>query len=126
MAEGILYAKNGVLGRLPLPEFEKEVAAGREFILRHTQFMTDLHWAVRAYAVVELARRGNRPVPAEDIAHALSLPLEQVNGILKQLESKLFFLVRDDSGAVTWAYPATSDATPHRVRFSTGEQGFAA
>ncbi len=126
MAEGILYAKRGVLGRLPLSEFDKEIAAGREFILRHTQFMTDVHWAVRAYAVCELARRGSRPLPAEDIAHALSLSLEQLNGILKQLESNLFFLVRNESGAVSWAYPATSDVTPHHVRFSSGEQGFAA
>ena len=126
MAEGVLYAKRGVLGRLPISEFEKELAAGQEFTLRHTQFMSDVHWAVRAYAVVELARRGNRRLPAEDIAHALSLSLDQVNRTLLELEANLFFLVRDDSGAVIWAYPASSEATPHRVHFSTGERGFAA
>ena len=46
--------------------------------------------------------------------------------LLDDLEKHLFFLVRDRGGNVSWAFPVTSDRTPHRLRFSTGERIFAA
>jgi hypothetical protein len=60
------------------------------------------------------------------IADALQLPLARVHTILDELEQQLFFLVRNAQGAVSWAFPVTVDATPHRLTFSTGEQVFAA
>jgi hypothetical protein len=38
------------------------------------------------------------------------------------VERKLFFLWRDEAGAVAWAYPVTIDRTPHVIRFSSGER----
>jgi hypothetical protein len=46
--------------------------------------------------------------------------------LLDDLERSLFFLVRDHRGNVSWAFPVSSDRTPHRLRFSTGERIFAA
>jgi hypothetical protein len=60
------------------------------------------------------------------ISQALQLPLEQVGAILDQLEKNLFFLVRNEQGAVVWAFPVTVEPTPHRLEFNTGEQLYAA
>ncbi len=54
------------------------------------------------------------------------MPLEVVRAILEELERKLFFLVRNDQGAVTWAFPATVETTPHKLTFSTGERLYGA
>ena len=35
-------------------------------------------------------------------------------------------LVRDERGAVVWAYPFTVEATPHRITFDSGETLYAA
>jgi len=60
------------------------------------------------------------------ISQALQLPLEQVGAILDELENNLFFLVRNEQGAVAWAFPVTVEPTPHRLVFSSGEQAYAA
>jgi hypothetical protein len=62
----------------------------------------------------------------EMMSEAFGLPLGRLNAILDDLEKNLFFLVRDAAGAVNWAFPVTTDRTPHRVRFPAGEQAFAA
>jgi len=49
-----------------------------------------------------------------------------VKVILDDLESKLFFLVRNGQDAVAWAYPVTAEPTPHRLNFSTGERLYGA
>jgi hypothetical protein len=54
------------------------------------------------------------------------MPLTQVTDILEVLERKLFFLVRNEQGAVAWAYPVTVTPTPHKLNFSTGERLYAA
>ncbi len=46
--------------------------------------------------------------------------------LLDDLEKHLFFLVRNAAGNVSWAFPVSSDRTPHRLRLSTGERIFAA
>jgi hypothetical protein len=56
----------------------------------------------------------------------LKLGLDQVDTILDELEQKLFFLVRNAQGAVSWAYPVTVETTPHRLTFKSGEQLYAA
>ena len=88
-------------------------------------FMTELHQRVRYFAVSELARTGKALLP-EYISERLRMPLEQVTAILDELEKKLFYLARDEQGAVAWAYPVTVEPTPHRLNFSTGEQLYAA
>jgi hypothetical protein len=88
-------------------------------------FMTRQHHLVR-YFVVRMLPRLERPIPPEMIAEKLKITLRKVNAILAELEERLFFLVRDKQGSVLWAYPVTADATRHRLRFSTGEEIFAA
>jgi hypothetical protein len=77
--------------------------------------------AVREFVVRELPRAGGRPIEPGRISSALSLSPAGVAGILADLETRLFFLVRDASGAVSWAFPVTSARTPHHLQFSTGE-----
>jgi len=45
---------------------------------------------------------------------------------VKDLQKNLFFLVRNDIGEISWAFPVTCDITPHRLSFSSGEGVFAA
>ncbi|SPE40336.1 hypothetical protein SBA3_3720006 [Candidatus Sulfopaludibacter sp. SbA3] len=63
--------------------------------------------------------------PAQ-IATSVGLDIPAVTGLLDDLEKHLFFLVRNGLGEVSWAFPVTSDRTPHRLRFSTGERIFGA
>ena len=84
-------------------------------------FMTAEHHRVRYFVVRELPRAGTALTP-EIIAGALSLAENRVRQILADLERKLFFLWRDEAGAVAWAYPVTVDRTPHVIRFSSGER----
>lgn len=85
-------------------------------------FLTPQHRAVRNFAVRELPRNHGRPLTPPRIARALGLDLRRVDRLLDDLEKNLFFLVRDRRGEVSWAFPVTSDRTPHRLRFSTGER----
>jgi hypothetical protein len=83
------------------------------------------HHRVRYFVVGELARR-NRPLSIDTISESLRLVPEIVTGIVTELERNLFFLVRNEDGEVSWAYPVTVDRTPHRLAFSTGERLYGA
>ena len=83
------------------------------------------HRAVHHFVVRELPRFG-MPIPPEAIAEALELPLATVTTVLSELEARKGFLFRDEDGAVMWAYPVTAEATPHRIRFRSGETLYAA
>ena len=87
--------------------------------------MTDAHHRVRYFVVRELVNRA-KPIEPALISEALGLPLQHVQVILEELERKLFFLVRDEQGAVAWAYPVTVEPTPHRLTFNTGERLYGA
>ena len=89
-------------------------------------FMTPQHHAVRNFVVRELPRNHGRPLTPVQIAKSLQLEAALTATLLDDLERHLFFLVRDGGGNVSWAFPVTSDRTPHRLRFSTGERIFAA
>ncbi len=89
-------------------------------------FMTPRHHAVRNFVVLELPRNHGRPLLPAQIAAALRLETALVIQLLEDLEKHLFFLVRDRRGNVSWAFPVSSDRTPHRLRFSTGERTYAA
>jgi hypothetical protein len=88
-------------------------------------FMTRQHHLVRYFVVRTLPRIG-KPIPPETIATKLKMPVRRVNAILNELEEKLFFLVRDELGEISWAYPFTTAETPHRLSFNTGERIYAA
>jgi hypothetical protein len=87
--------------------------------------MSEDHHRVRDFAVRELPRVG-QPLSPAYIAQELDLPLARAIAILDELEKNMTFLFRCDGESVTWAYPVTVDRTPHRVRFSSGEQVYAA
>jgi len=89
-------------------------------------FMTPHHHAVRNFVVLELPRNHGRPLTPVQIATALHLELDALTPLLDDLESHLFFLVRDLRGNVSWAFPVSSDRTSHRLRFSTSERIYAA
>jgi hypothetical protein len=89
-------------------------------------FMTARHHAVRNFVVLELPRNHGRPLSPARIAAELHFEASLVTQLLDDLERHLFFVVRDRSGSVSWAFPVSSDRTPHRLRFSTGERIFAA
>jgi len=125
MEEKVLLGRNG-----QILEFPQAVWKGHlDQIPQHSQarlgFMTETHHRVRYFVVSELVNR-MEPLKPEWISERLDLPLERVKVILEELESKLFFLVRNAQGSVAWAYPVTVEPTPHRLNFSTGERLFGA
>ena len=89
-------------------------------------FMTPQHHAVRNFVVRELPGHNGRPLTPAQIARSLRLDPRLTVQLLDDLEKHLFFLVRDRRGDVSWAFPVTSDRTPHALRLSTGEQIFGA
>ena len=89
------------------------------------RFMTEQHHQIRYFAVRELMNTG-KPLSPGFISEKLGISLERVEAILDELEKKLFFLARDEQGAVFWAYPVTVEPTPHRLNFSTGERLYGA
>ncbi len=87
------------------------------------RFVTEDHHRIRDYVVLQLPRAGV-PLAAETIAKELDLDLARVRSILDELEAHMTFLVRNERGEVTWAYPVTLEETPHRAHLSTGEDAF--
>ena len=89
-------------------------------------FMTPAHHAVRNFVVRELPRNRGRALTPAQIASSLRLDTKVVATVLDELEARLFFLVRNGRGEVSWAFPVTCDRTPHELRFSTGERIYGA
>jgi hypothetical protein len=112
---------------LDVPPFllEKQRAKGKAKIAANLEFMTTEHRLVHHFAVRQLPG-ADRPLSPFSIADALSLPLDQVNRILQDLEEHMTFLFRNIQGEVVWAYPVTLEKTPHHITFDTGEQVYAA
>ena len=112
---------------LPIPAilWQLEVRRGGESARGSLRFMSADHHRVRDFVVLEIPRRAE-PLSPLLIASELNLPVERVGNIIEDLEKHLTFLFRNEDGAVSWAYPVTSDPTPHRVFFSSGEQIYAA
>ena len=108
---------------IPVPPvlWHKQVSSMRKTIARELGFMSDEHRSVQHFVVRELPRAGKALSP-QFIAEELAMPQERVTAILGELEKHMTFLFRNDQGEVTWAYPVTVDATPHRLTFGTGEQ----
>ena len=108
---------------IPLPNrlWRYLVTQDQQKLRRSLGFMTNDHHAIRDFVVRELPEYGS-PLEASVIAEQTGLDVDRVISILEELERHLTFLVRDQSGAVLWAYPVTVDKTPHRIRFETGQR----
>lgn len=125
MRDGILLGRGRQLSELSRQTWEQDLAKVPEHMAARLAFMSEAHHRVRSWVVQQLPYQ-NAPIPVELIARALSLSEAEVMTLLDDLERHLFFLVRDAQGSVSWAFPVTLTATPHALRFSTGEQCFAA
>jgi len=121
----MLIGRQEKILEVPAEHFRKHLV-GTQNPSPRLNFMTSEHHLVRNFVVHELPRNQGKPLSPEDIAHSLHLLLPRVITILDDLEQHLFFLVRNELGEVSWAFPVTVEMTPHRLSFSSGERIFAA
>ncbi len=126
MKDIMLIGKGENLLEVPAEVWRKHLASLQHHTAAMLSFMTGDHHLVRNFVVRELPRNHGKPLSPEDISQGVNLPLSRVTTILADLHKNLFFLVRNNAGEVSWAFPVTSDRTPHRLNFSSGEQTFAA
>ena len=125
MGEFILVGRGRQISEIPREMWEQHLAQVPLHGGDRLRFMTGDHHRVRYFVVRELPLRG-RAIAPEEISATLHLPQAQVEAILEELERNLFFLVRNEQGAVSWAYPVTVEPTPHHLSFSSGERLYAA
>ncbi len=125
MEEKILLGRGQEILGFPETTWKGHLAQVPQHSQSRLGFMTPAHHRVRYFVVRELPSR-QEPIEAAFISEKLNIPLEQVKSILDELETKLFFLVRNESGAVAWAYPVTVEMTPHKLRFASGERLYGA
>jgi hypothetical protein len=121
MKENVLLSAGQMFTEIPRETWEQHVEQTPKDIAKTLSFMTKAHHLIRNFVVRELPRIG-KPLSPELISAELNLPLSKTVEILDELEKNLFFLVRNEHGEVTWAFPVTADKTPHRMTFSTGER----
>lgn len=112
---------------ISLPEgvWQKKARVRQEKYAKATSFITPRHRAVHHFVVRELPALA-RPMTPEFVADGLGMPLDEVVGIMDDLQDNMTFLYRDGEGNVTWAYPVTVEPTPHRLTFDSGEEIYAA
>ncbi len=125
MDETVLLGRGRQMIEIPQEKWEEHLLQVPHHRQTRLGFMSEEHHLVRYFAVRELPRFGG-PIQPELFSRELGLSLERVTSILDDLEKNLFFLVRNEQGAVSWAYPVTVEPTPHHLAFSTGEQLYAA
>jgi len=121
----VLMGRGKELVPAPQATWKQHLDAVPDHAPARLSFMSEDHHRVRYFVVRELPRAGTVLSP-EFIAGALDLSEERVQTILDDLERHLFFLWRQKSGSVAWAYPVTVDRTPHLIRFSSGERLYGA
>jgi hypothetical protein len=124
MNDRILIGRRERILEVSAEMLREHLAGAGHSISTRLSFMTGDHHRVRNFVVRELPRNQGKPLSAGDISQKLDLPLTRVVTILEELQK--FFLVLNDAGEVSWAFPVTSDWTPHRLSFSSGERVFAA
>jgi hypothetical protein len=125
MEEKILLGRDRQIIEIPRSVWEQHLTQIPGHSQKRLNFMTDAHHRIRYFVVKELVNR-QKPIEPEFISEKLKMPLKQVYFILEELERNLFFLVRNEQGAVVWAYPVTVEATPHRLIFGGGERLYGA
>ncbi len=126
MKDNILIGRREMILEVSAENWRKHLAGARHHTVALLSFMTEDHHLVRNFTVCELPRNHGKPLSSQDISRRLNLPLSRVIAILDDLQKHLFFLVRNETGEVSWAFPVTSERTSHRLSFSSGEQVFAA
>lgn len=125
MDEKILLGRGQKMVEVPQATWKQHLAHIPQHSQSRLDFMTETHHRIRYFVVKELVNR-QKPIEPELISEKLNLPLKLVYSILEELEQKLFFLVRNEGGAVAWAYPVTVENTPHKITFRSGERLYAA
>ncbi|SRR6266566_1646729 len=126
MKDRVLIGGGEKIYEIPAENWRKHLTEGREHMQVRSGFMTEDHHRVRNFAVRELPRNQGKALSAAEISRRLDLSLDRVVTILEELQKNLFFLVLNEMGEVNWAFPVTSDWTPHRLSFQSGESVFAA
>jgi hypothetical protein len=121
----VLLGRSQKIVEIPQATWKEHLTQIPQHSQTRLSFMTEAHHRVR-YFVVKALAEAQKHVEPEIISKTLNMPLEQVMGILEELEYRLFFLVRNEHGAVAWAYPVTVEPTPHRLNFNTGERLYGA
>jgi hypothetical protein len=119
--EIVLSGIESEIARIPAGDWKRELAGAPERISRRLDFMSGDHHRVRNFVVAELPQIGE-PIEPAVISDTLHLSPAKTARILDDLEKNLFFLVRNERGEVSWAFPVTTDQTPHRLVFRTGER----
>lgn len=117
--------KAGEMREIPEWEWKADIKKNTTGDNPRTRFMSDEHRRVRYFLARNLPRVG-APITPPMISSALGLPLFRVKAILDDLAAHLVFIIRDDSGSVSWAFPVTVEKTPHQLTFSTGERLYGA
>ena len=125
MEEKILLGRDREILETPEAAWKHELAQIPQHGQARLNFMTDAHHQIRYFVVKEMVTR-QKPIEPELISEKLGISLDRVNTLLGELERKLFFLVRNERGAVAWSYPITVETTPHKLSFSSGERLYAA
>lgn len=125
MTDTVLVGSGRRILSVPRRHWEQQLAAVPEHQETRLTFMSLEHHRVHYFVVEQLVRVG-APLTPDWISQGVDLPVARVNAILEELERNLVFLVRNERGAVSWAFPVTVDPTPHRLSFGTGEQVYAA
>jgi hypothetical protein len=121
----LLLGRGRELQRVPDDGFIVAMQQIPQRMAKRLAFMTREHHTVRDCLVREIPRQ-SRAIPVSRVAQCLGMRAGQVSAIVTELEQRLFFLVRDAAGDVSWAYPVTTEATRHVLTFSTGEKTFGA
>lgn len=111
--------------RVPAFIWRRNVVSEARRSAARLEFMGPVHHRVRNFVVAELPRTA-QPLNPETIAAALGLGPDVVGQTLDELEAHLTFLYRSDGHNVDWAYPVTTEQTPHKVTFDNGERFFGA
>jgi hypothetical protein len=125
MSGTLLVGDGREIRRVPDDAFLQAIARIPARMASRLAFMMQDHHTVRDLVVREMPRQRS-PLAPRNIADATGLGLRKVSELLSDLEKRLFFLVRDATGNVSWAFPVTTAVTPHKLRFSTGESIFGA
>ncbi|MEW5870329.1 MAG: hypothetical protein AB1894_13730 [Chloroflexota bacterium] len=125
MKESLLMGIWRFLLPLPTQLWKSQLPKRVQHSYASLSFMSEDHHRVRNFVVTEIPRTG-KPLSPTFISQELSIPEGKLAIILDELEKGMTFLYRNKQGEVHWAYPVTSEATPHRVSFDTGEQCHAA
>ena len=126
MQDRILIGRQDKIISIPDDVWRQHLARAQQHGSSRLSFMTEDHRRIRQFVVSELPRNDGKALAAEAISKRLMIPFDRVVEILAELQKRLFFLVLNDAGEVSWAFPVTRDRTPHRLSFSSGERIFAA